>query len=230
MKRLTEGRWTPVPLIAIVAVLIGGGAFALAKSSSGVGGTINACVHKQGGGLYVARKCNNGDKKLKWNQVGPAGAAGAPGAAGPTGAQGSAGPQGKAGSEGPPGPTASSAGSANPNPDTAINPVAFSDLLSTTVTTTAPSRVIGNASIEVQPAGFGTPSVACQIKIDGAFVGEFEQARLSATVGAGVIISMSQGAVVSAGSHVVAIACQQTVNAAGAVFSAGNITAIAAAA
>jgi hypothetical protein len=225
MKRLTEGRWTPVPLIAIVAVLIGGGAFALATSSSGVGGTINACVHKQGGALYVARKCNKGDKKLKWNEVGPTGARGAEG---PTGAQGSAGPQGKAGSEGPPGPTASSAASANPNPDTAINPSAFSDLLSTTVTTTASSRVIGNASIEVQQA-LGTPSVACQIKIDGAFVGAFEQATLSA--GAGVIISMSQGAVVSAGSHVVAIACQQTVGGAtGAVFSAGNITAIAAAA
>ncbi len=140
-----------------------------------------------------------------------------------------AGPQGKAGSEGPPGPTASSAASANPNPDTAINPSAFSPLLSTTVTTTATSRVIGMASIEVQPA-LGAPSVACQITIDGAFVGEFEQATLSATAGAGVIISMSQGAVVSAGSHVVAIACQQTVGGAGAVFAAGNITAIAAAA
>ena len=148
---------------------------------------------------------------------------------GKTGVDGAPGPQGKAGAEGAPGPTASSAASADPNPDTAINPASFSALLSTTVTTTASSRVIGNASIEVQPA-FGTPSVACQIKIDGAFVGEFEQARLSSTAGAGVIISMSQGAVVSAGSHVVAIACQQTVGAAGAVFSAGNITAIAAAA
>jgi hypothetical protein len=97
MKRLTEGRWTPVPLVAIIAVLIGGGAYALADGSSSGSGTITACVHKHGGALYVARKCGKGDKKLSWNQVGPAGAHGA---AGPTGAQG------PTGASGPPGPTA----------------------------------------------------------------------------------------------------------------------------
>jgi hypothetical protein len=56
MKRLPEGRWTPVPLLAIVAVLIGGGAYALGDGGSG-DGTITACVHKQGGALYVARGC-----------------------------------------------------------------------------------------------------------------------------------------------------------------------------
>src|SRR3954447_9612076 len=74
MKRLTEGRWTTVPLVAIIAVLIGGGAYALADGGSSGNGTITACVHKQGGGLYVARKCGKGDKKLSWNEVGPAGA------------------------------------------------------------------------------------------------------------------------------------------------------------
>lgn len=131
------------------------------------------------------------------------------------------------GTQGPAGPTASSVASASPNPATALDPIAFSDVLSTTVTTTASSQVIGNASIEVQPA-FGTPTVACQIKVDGAFIGAVEQTKLSST--ADVIIAMSQGEVVSAGSHLVAIACQQTVSAAGAVFAAGNITAIATAA
>jgi len=100
MKRLTEGRWTPVPLVAIVAVLIGGGAYALADGGSG-DGTITACVHKKGGALYVARKCGKGDKKLKWNEVGPAGAVGL---AGPAGAQGAAGPSGPTGAPGPSGP------------------------------------------------------------------------------------------------------------------------------
>lgn len=139
----------------------------------------------------------------------------------PAGAQG---PQGPAGPEGPPGPTASNAASANPEPDSPINPLSFSPLLATTVTTTTSSRVIGNASVQVEPA-IGVPTVACQITIDGAFVGAFEQARLSATVG--TIISLSQGTVVPAGSHSVAIACQQTVGGAGAVFAQGNITAIA---
>ena len=70
MKRLTGGRWTPVALVPIVAVLIGGSAYALA--SNGGSGTITACVHKQGGALYVARKCGKGDKKLTWNEVGRA--------------------------------------------------------------------------------------------------------------------------------------------------------------
>jgi hypothetical protein len=99
MKRLTGGGWTPVPLVAIVAVLIGGGAYALA--SKGDSGTITACVHRQGGALYVARKCGKGDKKLKWNEVGPACARGP---AGPAGAQGAAGPSGPTGAPGPSGP------------------------------------------------------------------------------------------------------------------------------
>jgi hypothetical protein len=134
------------------------------------------------------------------------------------GKKGDTGPQGSAG------PTASSVASANPG--SAINPVSFSPLLSTTVTTTTSSRVIGNASIQVEPA-FGTPLVACQITIDGGFVGQYEQTSLSTPF---VVISMSQGTVVPAGSHTVAIACQQTAASSGALFARGNITAIAAAA
>jgi hypothetical protein len=153
---------------------------------------------------------------------------GDPGPTGATGATGAKGADGATGAQGSPGPTASSAASANPEPDTAINPIGLSDVLSTTVTTTTSSRVIGNASVQVEPA-LNTPTVACQIKIDGTFVGESEQASVPGSPSS-VVISLSQGAVVPAGSHVVALACQQTAPAAGAVFAQGNITAIATAA
>jgi hypothetical protein len=96
------------------------------------------------------------------------------------------------------------------------------------VTTTTSSRVIGNASVQVEQA-LSAPTVACQIKIDGALVGESEQASLPSSTWS-VVISLSQGAVVPAGTHVVALACQQTTAGAGAVFAQGNITAIATAA
>jgi hypothetical protein len=92
MKRLPAGRWTPAALVALVALLFGGGAFALAKTSGG--GTISACAKKHGGALCVARKCAKRDKKLTWNKVGPAGARGPAGAAGNQGPTGPTGPQG----------------------------------------------------------------------------------------------------------------------------------------
>jgi hypothetical protein len=215
MRQLPGVRRAPLVALGVVAVLAaGGGAYAATSNNAG---TITACVQHGGGTIYRARHCARHDQTLRWNAIGRRGATGSRGPIGPPGI----------GTQGPAGPTASSVASATPNPATAIDPIAFSDVLSTTVTTTASSQVIGNASIEVQPA-FGTPTVACQIKVDGAFIGAAEQTKLSST--ADVVIAMSQGEVVSAGSHLVAIACQQTVGAAGAVFAAGNITAIATAA
>jgi hypothetical protein len=146
LKRLTEGRWTPVPLVAIVAVLIGGGAYALADGGSG-DATITACVHKKGGALYVARKCGKGDKKLSWNQVGPAGA---PGAAGPTGAQGPTGPAGAAGS---PGTTVSQGAGAttlrfDANATASPTPTVLGTVLGVTISADCTIPATGQAKLE----------------------------------------------------------------------------------
>jgi hypothetical protein len=76
--------------VGILVALVAGGSYALASGSK----TIKACVHHQGGDIYVAKKCAKHDKKLSWNTVGPKGATGAAGATGATGARGATGPQG----------------------------------------------------------------------------------------------------------------------------------------
>jgi hypothetical protein len=68
--------------LAAVAVLLAGGAYALASSS---GGTITVCVSHNGGALYKAKKCAKHDTKLSWNKVGQQGPGGAPGANGAPG-------------------------------------------------------------------------------------------------------------------------------------------------
>lgn len=104
MKRISGIRATPVIAAGIVGLLIGGGGYAIA---AGGGGTVNACVHKANGGLYIKSKCRPGDRKISWSKVGPRGAtgtAGQQGATGATGATGTAGPQGATGATGPAGP------------------------------------------------------------------------------------------------------------------------------
>jgi hypothetical protein len=79
-----------VTLFAVAAtVLLGGGAYAIASSSSG---TITICVSHKGGTLYKASKCKKHDKKLSWNRQG------VPGPQGVQGVQGVQGPQGPGGS------------------------------------------------------------------------------------------------------------------------------------
>jgi hypothetical protein len=92
MKRISGIRATPVIAAGIVGLLIGGGGYAIA---AGGGGTVNACIHKANGDLYIKSKCQRGDRKISWSKVGPRGAtgtAGQQGATGATGATGSAGP------------------------------------------------------------------------------------------------------------------------------------------
>lgn len=84
MRRLLQlGR--AMALTAGILVLTFGG-IALASSQGTVSqGTISACIHARGGGLYVGR-CARGDKMLSWAQrgpQGPRGPAGSPGPAGP---------------------------------------------------------------------------------------------------------------------------------------------------
>ena len=108
MRGLAGGRWTPAAVVVVVAAAFAGGAYALGSR----GGTITTCVHRHGGGLYVARRCSKHDKKLSWNTVGPTGAAGPTGPAGPAGPDGAkgdagpTGPQGPTGNIGPQGPGA----------------------------------------------------------------------------------------------------------------------------
>lgn len=73
MKRILSKRATPAMAAGIAGILIGGGGYAIA---SGGGGTVNACVHKGSGALYVKSKCQHGDRKISWNKVGPRGATG----------------------------------------------------------------------------------------------------------------------------------------------------------
>ena len=70
--------------VAFVALIIAasGGAYAAVSASPE---QIHACVHHHGGGLYEARMCAHGDKRLIWSVIGPSGAAGPPG---PQGTQG----------------------------------------------------------------------------------------------------------------------------------------------
>jgi hypothetical protein len=84
---------TPATGVALAAltVAVSGGAYAAATGSPRA---IVACVHHQGGGLYVARRCGRKDRSLKWSVTGPAGPAGATGVTGPAGPAGATGPTG----------------------------------------------------------------------------------------------------------------------------------------
>lgn len=95
---------TPSMAVALAALVLAasGGAYAAVASSSG---TITACVHHRGGGLYLAPKCARRDKRLRWNTIGPRGAAGTPGVQGPQGLQGAQGQTGSQGTTGARGPS-----------------------------------------------------------------------------------------------------------------------------
>src|ERR1035441_7647995 len=70
MKRISAIRATPAIAAGIVGLLIGGGGYAIA---AGGGGTVNACVHRANGDLYIKSKCQRGDRKISWSKVGPRG-------------------------------------------------------------------------------------------------------------------------------------------------------------
>jgi hypothetical protein len=97
MKRFLTARSSPATALGIVALILaaGGGAYAATSGR----GTITACVHHGGGGLYRARNCAHHDGRLSWNASGPPGTTGANG---PTGAPG---PKGDTGGQGPKGDT-----------------------------------------------------------------------------------------------------------------------------
>lgn len=92
MKKLFAARGAITVGAAALALLIAGGGYAMAGAS----GTVQACIHKHGHGLYVGR-CARHDTKMSWSIQGP------PGPAGPRGATGAAGLRGATGPQGPPG-------------------------------------------------------------------------------------------------------------------------------
>ena len=82
--------------LAALVLAASGGAYA---ATSGSSGSIVACVHHKGAGLYMARKCATHDKRLRWGVAGPTGPTG------PAGKDGSNGLGGPTGETGPPGPS-----------------------------------------------------------------------------------------------------------------------------
>jgi hypothetical protein len=86
-------RLTPSMGVSLVALVVAasGGAYAAVGGSPGV---IRACVHRTGGGLYIARHCARHDKGLAWSATGPSGSRGLQG---PQGLQGPPGLQGQQG-------------------------------------------------------------------------------------------------------------------------------------
>src|SRR5580704_13986375 len=93
--RLIRPRYLAVATVALA--LLGGGAYALAASSSpfiGPHGNINTCVPTNGGEVNVwkpGHRCGSGRVGLAFPTVGAPGATGATGASGTTGATGATG-------------------------------------------------------------------------------------------------------------------------------------------
>jgi hypothetical protein len=93
---------TPALGVALAALVLAASGVSYAAVTR-TPGTISGCVHRTGGGLYLARKCARHDRRLTWGITGPTGTAGTPGAAGAPGTPGIAGTPGTSGTPGTPG-------------------------------------------------------------------------------------------------------------------------------
>jgi hypothetical protein len=99
--RTIRKHFTYLNVAATAAVLLTVGAAAWASAASSP--TIHGCYKRHGGALRIAGRCSHGEKRISWNQFGPAGAKGPKGATGKTGATGATGKTGPQGPEGKPG-------------------------------------------------------------------------------------------------------------------------------
>jgi len=125
---------------AALVLAMGGFATASIGSSSAV---IRACYEKHGGALRVigpnAHCSSKHEITLSWNAQGIQGIPGSTGGTGVAGTVGATGSTGDTGATGPAGPTAGAA-TTGPNTPSGTPNSAFSG--STTITTTAPSRLL----------------------------------------------------------------------------------------
>jgi hypothetical protein len=96
---------TPAFGVAIAALVLAASGVSYAAATRSPA-TISGCVHHNGGGLYVARKCARHDRRLTWSVRGLAGNPGSTGAAGTPGAVGAPGTPGTPGQPGTPGASA----------------------------------------------------------------------------------------------------------------------------
>ncbi len=159
MRRLFASRGTTAAFVGALALFAAGGGYALA--SGGSANTIHACVHKSGGGIYIAKPCAKGDKAISWNRVGP---------------RGKPGPRGKTGAQGP-GATSinfNTAGSASPTPVTIgrVGPLVATGTCTTTGT--------GAGATTTFVVNYSRPA----LKVDGSIISSGDSVPISETAGA----------------------------------------------
>jgi hypothetical protein len=149
----------------------------IADATSGGSKTIRVCVHKRGGGWYSARRCKRHDRRVSFNNRGPAGPRGPRGnGAGPKGPRGLRGPRGvrgltgKTGARGATGATgpagAAGAGGAIVSPAPANQDVTSTDPANPTVMDTialSPGSYVITANGWAQGQEPSTATVNCGI-------------------------------------------------------------------
>lgn len=232
MRDRFRGQLSYANVMATLAMFLtfGGGAYAASGGFVSGGGVINGCVPKHGGPLQVlpaGKRCAKGKLPLVFNQRGPQGPVGATGVAGPAGP---AGANGTNGTNGAPGPTASAYSTLT----SAVSLASSQNLvpvLTTTITTTFPARIVANGSFDVGRTS-GAGNVRCVLDIapspfssfthitneigtwfDGTAVGQFE-----------VTLPLTGAAVEPAGTYEIQAQCQTGSN--GYVYY-GDLTAVA---
>ena len=94
---------SPAMAIACAALLAATGGLAIAATSRS-SPVIRACANKKTGALRLAIRCKRNERRVSWNQIGPAGGKGERGSRGLVGLKGLPGAVGGPGGAGPQGP------------------------------------------------------------------------------------------------------------------------------
>ena len=154
-----QGRAMRAVGLGVVGVI----GIAAAAYGTGRSPTVSACVHHAGGGLYAARSCHSGDRRLTWSVTGPAGARGAIGPRGPGGPPGLT---GLTGAKGDPGVVAA-AQSGGADPPALGGPIGTSQTLSDFVLTTSTAgRAFAFGHVDVTAdCPTAVPTVTCSFTV-----------------------------------------------------------------
>ena len=196
---------SPAMLVAVLALVAGGGGFAYAAVSPGV---IDACKNNTSGVLRAAATCKETETAISWNQVGPQGPAGSRGSVGP---QGAVGPKGATGAKGAPGMDAFLAVAAADRPGYSEAHGAF--LGSGNLVLTRTARIVAQSSFGVLgylPGNPGAGSTRCGMAV---YDGDTRVATLGAdrlanvAFGENQSLSLLGNAVVPAGTYEVRTHC-----------------------